>query len=251
MSSFKTLLLALSVSVMPSLCMAAEAAPAFTDSQKTAIEGIVRDLLTKKEPEIVMKAAEEIQARMEKENSEKGQVAISKNRDKLLNDPNTPVGGNPKGDASIVAFSDYTCGYCKIGQEALAKFVAEDKNVRMVYKELPILGAGSVVASKAALASVTQGKYTVFHDALMSAKERLSEDSIKKIAKDVGLDVEKMTKDMEGDKVKEILKANQTLAAALHIQGTPAFIINDKLYPGVLSLDQLKAAVADARKAKK
>ncbi len=251
MSSLKTLLLALSLSALPTLGMAADAAPAFTDSQKAAIEGIVRDLLTDKEPEIVMKAAEEIQTRMEKENSVKGQAAITKNHDKIYNDSTSPVGGNPKGDASIVAFFDYTCSYCKMGREALIKFVAEDKNVRIVYKELPILGAGSVIASKAALASAAQGKYPAFHDALMGSKERLSEEIIKKIAKDVGLDVEKMTKDMEGDKVKEILKANQALAASLHIQGTPAFIINDKLYPGVLSFDQLKAAVADARKAKK
>ncbi|MFA6280468.1 MAG: DsbA family protein [Bdellovibrionales bacterium] len=251
MSSFKTLLLALSLSVLPSLCMATEAAPDFTDSQKTAIEAVVRNLLTNKEPEIVMKAAEELQKRMEKEGSAKGQAAIAKNHDKIYSDASSPVGGNPKGDVSIVEFFDYTCGYCKMGQATLVKFLAEDKNVRLVYKDFPILGEGSVVASKAALASVAQGKYVALHDALMGSKERLSEEVIKKLAKGVGIDVDKMIKDMESDKIKEILKTNHALAESLHIQGTPAFIIGDKLYPGVLSPEQLKEAVADMRKAKK
>lgn len=251
MSSLKTILLALSISLLPTLGMAAEAAPAFTDSQKATIEEVVRNLLTNKEPEIIMKAAEEIQKRTETETAAKGQAAITKNHDKLFKDMDAPVSGNPKGNVTIVEFFDYTCGYCKAGQESLAQLLNEDKNVRLVHKEFPILGAGAMIASQAALASVAQGKYADFHKALMNTKERLSEEGIKKLAQSIGLNVEKLTKDMESEKIKNSLQTNRSLAEALHIQGTPAFVIGDKLYPGVLSLDQLKEAIADARKAKK
>ena len=251
MSSFKVLLAALTVGFMPSLSLAADPAPVFNDAQKAAIEATVRDLLTKKEPEIVMQAAQTLQEKAEKEQAAKGKEAVSQNLDRIFKDANSPVGGNPKGDVTVVEFFDYSCGYCKMAQEVLKKYMAEEKNVRFVYKELPILGDASIYASKAALASVSQGKYVAFHEAMMEAKERLTEDSIKKIAKDVGLDVAKLTKDMESDKIKAMISANQDLAADIGARGTPAFVIGEKLYPGALSPEQLKEAVDEVRKAKK
>lgn len=239
------------LALLPNLAQAAEATAAFDDKQKAAVEAIVRELLTKKEPEIVMIAAQELQEKMEKESANKGQAGLEKNADKVFKDPTSPVGGNPKGDVTLVEFFDYTCGYCKMAQEAVTKALAADKNVRMVYKEFPILGPNAEVASKAALAAVEQGKYVPFHEALMSAKDRLSMESIKKIAKSVGLDVEKLTKDMESDKIAAIIKANRDLANELQIRGTPGFVIGQKVYPGALTAEQLKQAIAEARKADK
>ena len=256
MTSIKVVLLAFMIGLVPALATAAEATPglapaALTDAQKTAVEEVVRDLLTKKEPEIVIKAAQAMQEKMETEHAVKGQAAVGKNRDRLYNDPDSFVGGNPKGDVTVVEFFDYMCGYCKVAQEAVEKVLAEDKNVRLVYKEFPILGAGSMTASKAAIASVPTGKYIKFHNALMSSKDRLTETTIFAIAENVGLNVEKLKKDMADEKVEKIVKANLALAQEIGARGTPTFIIGEKVFPGAVPVEQLKEAIAAARKGAK
>lgn len=250
MPSLKMLLMAGVLCVAPSLSFAAEPT-AFTDAQKKEIEGIIREMITKKEPDMIIKAAQNVQERMEKEAATKGQAAVSKNMDKLINDPNAPVLGNPKGDVTVVEFFDYTCGYCKMAEEHLRQLVAEDKNIRLVSKHLPILGPNSNVTAKASLASVAQGKFPQFHEKLMKSKEQLNESNVLAIAKDVGLDTDKLKKDMESEKVQKIIKDNLELAKELGTNGTPTFVIGDKLYSGAIPLEQMKAAVDEARKAKK
>lgn len=253
MHPFKSLLAVLTLGLMPAVTMAADPAPAasaLTDAQKAAVEAVVRELLLKKEPDLIIKAAQEMEARMEKESVAKSQEAINKNLDKLLNDPNSPVGGNPKGDVTVVQFFDYTCSFCKMAQLHLEKFIEEDKNVRLVYKEYPILGPAAEEVSKIALASVAQGKYQAFHTALMASKERPSGEGALKIAKEVGLDVEKLKKDMASDKIQKIIDDNRKIAEAMGARGTPTFIIGGKLYPGALQLEQFKKIAAELRGAK-
>ena len=157
MRFYQTLLAASFLALLPASGFAASAAPALTDAQKAEVEAVVRDLLTKKEPELVIKAAQTVSDRMEQETQAKSNEALSKHMDKIVNDPTSPNGGNLKGDVTVVEFFDYSCGYCKMGHETVTKLLSEDKNVRFVYKELPILGVGSKAASKAALGSVSQG----------------------------------------------------------------------------------------------
>ncbi len=245
MSFLKTAFLALALCLAPGLALAESA---LTDAQKAEVEAVVRELLTKKEPEIIIKAAEIVQGKIEKETAQKGAAEIAKNIKRLESDPLTPVGGNPKGDVTVVQFFDYSCGYCKMAQGHLQKLLDEDKNVRLVYKEFAILGPASQKAAEMALASVEQGKYIPFHTALMEAKKRLSEEEIYKIAESVGLNVEKLKKDAQASKVKESLADNLALADSIGVRGTPSFIIGGKLYPGALSIEQLKQAVAAARK---
>ncbi len=251
MHPLKASLAALALILLPSMALAADSASALTPAQKEAVEAVVRDLLTKKEPELVIKAAQEMEARMEKEAVEKSKEAISKNTQKLLNDPTSPVGGNPKGDVTIVQFFDYTCGYCKMSQVHLGKFLEEDKNVKLIYKEFPILGQDSAEVSKIALASHLQGKYVPFHNALMDSKERPSVEVALKIAKEVGLDVEKLKKDMGSEKIQKTIQNNRDVAEAMGARGTPTFVIGGKLYPGALPVEQLKKAVAEVREAEK
>ncbi len=248
MSFFKTILAAL---VLGLLAVPAQAQNALTDAQKAEVEAVVRELLVKKEPEIVVRAAEAVQSKMEKEAAEKGLEAIGKNKDKLLNDPDSPVAGNPKGDVTVVVFFDYSCGYCKMAQSHVERLLAEDKNVRLVYKEFPILGPGSLKAAEAALASIPQGRYAAFHNALMESKKKLGEEDIYEIAGKVGLNVEKLKKDMKGEKIQKMIDANRALADTLGIHGTPSFIIGDKLYPGALPLDQMKKVIEAIRETKK
>jgi len=247
MHPFKALLLTCTLSLLPTLGHAADAAP-LTDAQKKEVESIVRELLTKKEPEIIIKAAQLIQEKGEANAAAKGQEAVSKNKDKIFNDANAPVTGNPKGDITIVEFFDYSCGYCKMAQEHVSKLLAEDKNIRFVYKELPILGPKSQLAAQAALASVAQGKYTKFHEALMGAKEALSEESIMTIAKATGLDTDKLKKDMGNEKIQAMIKDNVELAGEIGAHGTPTFVIGEKVYGGAVPYEQMKEAVATARK---
>jgi protein-disulfide isomerase len=138
-----------------------------------------------------------------------------------------------------------------MSEEGVERLLKEDKNIKFIYKDFPILGPLSVEAAKAALASTKQGKFQAFHDALMGKKDHLSSDLIYQTAKDVGLDVDKLKKDMEADTVRDALNRNLKLAQDIGIHGTPMFIIGDNVYPYALEADKLKQAVADVRAGKK
>ena len=243
-------LISLTIALTPMALFAADAG-SLTESQKVAVKEIVRNMLTKEEPDLVIKAAQEMQNRNEKESVVKSQKALTENFDKIFKDPDAPIGGNPKGDVTLVEFYDYQCGYCKMAQETVAKILSEDKNVKLVYKEFPILGPSSVQVSKAALASVRQGKFFKFHEALMTAKEHLSEDMVMKTAKDVGLDIDKLKKDMADEKIEKIIKDNQEVGKDIGARGTPTFVIGEQVYPGLIPYEQMKKAIEDARKSKK
>lgn len=223
----------------------------FSDAERMGIEDIIHDYLVNKHPEVMMEAMRELQKRDQASAESKSKEAIEKLKDKIYNNPNTQVGGNPKGDVTVVEFFDYQCGYCKLSEESILKLLKEDKGVKFLYKEFPILGPMSVTASKAAYASARQGKYIKFHDALMAKKDHLNEDGIYQTAKDVGLDVEKLKKDATDDATAKMVEDSVKLGTDVGVRGTPMFIIGDKVYPGALQYDQLKKAVDDARPAKK
>ncbi|HEY4265459.1 MAG TPA: DsbA family protein [Micropepsaceae bacterium] len=142
----------------------------------------------------------------------------------LLSDSASPVLGNPKGDVTIVEFFDYTCPYCKAVEPRLQKLLKDDRNVKIVVKEFPILTPESLIAAKVALASQKQGKYLQYHQALMNFKGRLANDVIFDTAKSVGLDVDRVRKDMEAPEITDEIIANFNLARSLRIFQTPAFI---------------------------
>jgi protein-disulfide isomerase len=147
----------------------------------------------------------------------------------LLNDPMTPVIGNPKADVAIIEFFDYTCPYCKAAEPRLEKLLKDDKGVKLIVKEFPILTPESVVAAKASLASVKQGKYTQYHQAMMMFKGPLQESTIFDIAKDVGLNVEQLKKDMVAPEIADEIIATFNLARAIRAFQTPVFIVDNHL----------------------
>ena len=171
----------------------------------------------------------------------------------LLRDPTSPVLGNASGDVVLVKFVDYQCPYCKAVEPKLDKLLADDKGVKLVVKEFPILGPASVVAAKAALASVGQGKYQAYHQAMMAFRGQLTNDIVFGIAKDVGLDVERLRKDMIAPEIADQLLANFNLSRALKISLTPGYFVNTHVLAGV-SVDtssgkiDFVAEVAAARK---
>ena len=220
--------------------------PLYTPEQKQAIEGIVRDYLLS-HPEIIREAVEVLQQREHQAEIDHGKAAIEEHRNELLADATAPVLGNPAGTVTIVEFFDYRCPYCKQMQPSLTELLREDGKIRLVMKEFPILGPDSVIASRAALAARAQGRYAPLHDALFQMRGTLDEASILRAAGEVGLDVQRLKRDMALAEIDGILKRNHDLALALGVNGTPAFVIGDQFVPGALDKGQLKSLIAEAR----
>lgn len=209
------------------------------------IESIVREYLLR-EPEVIYQALEELQRRQNEAAAERQREAVVANRDELLHDPAAPVAGNPDGDVTLVEFFDYRCMYCRRVVSSLQALLEDDDELRVVFKELPVLGEQSVLAARAALASREQGQYLPFHFALMDADD-LSEGAILALARDLGLDPNQLREDMQGAKVDAAIQANYELANELGIEGTPAFVIGDRLVPGAVDQARLRQLIEEAR----
>ncbi len=221
----------------------------FSGAQKSEIERLVHDYLVKN-PEVLVEAMTELRARQQLAEKDDLRKALAEHHAALFNDPQTPVVGNPRGDVTVIEFFDYSCPYCKSVEDNLKALLNGDDKVRLVLKEFPVLGPGSMLAAKAALASRGQGKYPAFHEALLTNRGQFSEESVMRVALSVGLDTARLKSDMETPAVEAALTANNALAEALNIRGTPAFVIGDQLYPGVMDLKAMKQAIAEARKSK-
>jgi len=215
--------------------------------QRQAIEGIIHDYLLNN-PDVLIEALRSAEDKVNREADAKATKVLSDRASEVFDNPATPVGGNPKGNVTIVEFFDYRCPYCKQVLPALQALLKEDHGLRFVYKEFPVLGPASVTAAHAALAAQRQGKYEAFHTSMMAAKGQITEDTIYKVAGSVGLDVDRLKQDMAAPEIEQELKANLALAEALNIRGTPGFIIGKKIVPGALDLDALKDMIAEARK---
>lgn len=240
---------AVSVSAFAALALAA-AAPATRAEQPAnlsvqQIEKIVREYLLR-EPEIIYQALEELQRRQAEAEAARQQAAIAENRSELLNDPASPVGGNPDGDVTLVEFFDYRCAYCRRVVSSMRALLDEDRELRVVFKELPVLGPDSERAARAALASRRQGGYVPFHFALMAAED-LSLQGIRAAAEAVGLDPDRLEADMAAPEVNAAIQANYALANELGIEGTPAFVIGAQLIPGAVDKGRLEQLIREAR----
>ena len=233
----------------PFVSRAADPAP-LAPAQVEAVETIVHDYIVA-HPEVLVEAAQALQEKEEVAHTAHARAAIGKLRPELERNPKTPVLGNPNGDVTVVEFFDYNCGYCKLVFTSLMKVIAEDGNVRLALKELPILGPESLVAAKAALAANAQGKYQDFFTAAMGHRGKFDDSELDEIAKSIGLDRLRLTKDMADAGIEKILEQNRDLARSLDINGTPAFIVGDTLVAGALNEKTLKEMIADTRKAAK
>src|SRR5436305_897526 len=241
---FAAALLAAVVAVLiPPASLAAD----FTPDQRKAIESIIHDYLTKN-PDVLLDALQAAEDKMKGDAKDKAAQALSTRRREIFEDPDTPVAGNPNGDVSLVEFFDYRCPYCKQVEPSLEALLGEDRQLRLVYKEFPVLGPESVTASKAALAARKQGKYDAFHRALMVLKGQINDTAVFKTAESVGIDVDRLKRDMAAPEIARALKANTELADALDIRGTPGFIVGNEIVPGAIDLASLKQLIATARK---
>jgi len=237
----------------PTTVAAATVLPAasgeFTGEQKKQIEKIIKDYLITN-PEVFLEAQTALEAKMEKDQAEKLKSAIAENAREIYRDPSGDVAGNPNGDITVVEFFDYNCGYCKRGLHDVIKLVETDPKVRVVFKELPILSKGSEEASRVAIAAGKQGKYWDVHRAMLEAKGVMNEASALAIAGKLGLDIDKLKKDMASPEVEAEIKKSEALAKKMGVNGTPHFLVGDRAIPGAPEdlYDQLEKHVTELRK---
>lgn len=209
--------------------------------KKLALEAILEN------PQIIMEAVAILDEQRRAEEAVGQAQVLQQQRDFLENDPNAPVIGNTESDTVIVEFFDYNCPYCKRAAADVKALLAADDDVRVVYREWPILGEGSVFAARAALAARAQGKYEEMHWALMEMRGRAQEASVLAVARSVGLDVDQLVQDMQSDDVTAHIDASRGLAESLGFTGTPAFVVGNALVPGAVPLAELQGYLTAAR----
>jgi len=219
-----------------------------TKIERERIENIVKDFILNN-PEHIIESIQSLRQREEVKKHEKIKGNIINYQNELINDPDTPVGGNQNGSINIIEFFDYRCGYCKRVLPDLIKLVSKDKDIRLIYKEFPILGPKSIVASKAGLSAwiLDKSKYQTFHKAMMDSKGMLSESRIMKLASNAGYNVANLKKIMETSRIDKILEKTYNLAKALDINGTPAFIIGDQVIRGAIDFKTLENLVSEEK----
>lgn len=223
------------------------ALPAAAEIDRAEVEKIVREYLLAN-PEILNEMIAELQEREQMSAAEKARTGIAQNKEALYNDGFSHVAGNPNGDVTLIEFFDYRCGYCRKVRADLVTLMEQDSGVRLILKELPILSEASHEAAKAAIAAQNQGGdlYWKFHQAMLEA-DGLDSAAIYDIAAGVGLDVARLKTDMEDPAVEKKIEQTHDLASKIGVDGTPAFIIGDKLVPGALDADGLKELVEAQR----
>jgi|TARA_Y100001951_G_scaffold30067_2_gene23541 protein-disulfide isomerase len=239
MHPMKTTALAIGLAVAPIAGFAQE--PSDARIKELALEAI------RENPQIIMEAVQLLEQEQAATQAEAAADLLKNQRELLEHDPNAPVFGNPEGDVTVVEFFDYNCPYCKRAMSEVQGLLDVDRDVRLVYREWPILSEGSVFAAKAALAAREQGKYEEFHRALMGMEQRAEEASVMRLAEEIGLDIEQLRTDMEAPKVQEHIDESMRLTQALGFNGTPSFVIGDDMVPGFVEQEQLEALVDKTR----
>ena len=206
--------------------------------KKEEIEKIVKNYLIQN-PEFIQSTLEDY----------KKTVEINKKNDAiaLLRDIKNPGFFNENSDTTIYEFFDYNCGYCKSVVEPIMSVISEDKKVDFVFVEFPILSKSSYIAATAALAAERQGLYNNFHLSLMKIRGRITEEIIFEIAKKTGLNINQLKNDMKNPEIENKLKKNREIAKLLNLNGTPAFIVGDIIYPGALQKNNLKQMIKSFR----
>jgi protein-disulfide isomerase len=236
------------------LLMLAPAAPAsadeFSASQKSELERIIKDYIVS-HPEVLQEAIAELDKRQAAADTEKARAAVADNAETIFNSSRQVVLGNAKGDVTLVEFFDYNCAFCKRAMSDMLALLKDDPKLRVVLKEFPVLGPGSVEAAKVAVAVRMQDrngkKYLDFHQKLLGGRGQADKAHAIAVAKEVGMDMARLDKDMASDEVKVSIEESLKLAETLGLNGTPSYIVGSDVVVGAVGLDMLRSKVAFAR----
>jgi len=236
------------------LALGAGGAPAqaqsFSSPQRTEIEKIIKDYLLA-HPEVLQEAMAELEKKQQLAETEKARSAIKNHSDALFNSPRQVVLGNPQGDVTFVEFFDYNCGYCKRALSDMTTLLSNDPKLKVVLKEFPVLGPGSVEAAQVAVAvrmqDKTGKKYLDFHQKLLGGRGQVDKAKALAAAKDAGLDMARIEKDLKSDEVGKTLEESMKLAEALGLNGTPSYVIGNDVVIGAVGLAALSQKIQAAR----
>jgi protein-disulfide isomerase len=225
-------------------------AQTITPAQRGEIEGIIKDYLLKN-PEVLQEAIAELEKRQSAAEAAKHQAAVKDNASLIFNSPRQVTVGNLNGDVTFVEFFDYNCGYCKRAMEDMMALMKDDAKLKVVLKEFPVLGPGSLEAARVAVAvrmqDKTGKKYLEFHQKLLMGRGQADKARAIAAAKEVGLDVARIEKDLGSDEVKATLEESFKLAEKLGLNGTPSYVIGDNVVVGAVGLATLREKVNTAR----
>jgi protein-disulfide isomerase len=242
--------LALAIGVMLTLGANAGHAQSFSDAQRAGIEKIIRDYLIR-HPEVLQEAIAELEKKQAADEAAKHEAAVKDNAQAIFDSPRQVVSGNPKGDVTFVEFFDYNCGYCKRAMSDMFDLMKNDGKLKVVLKEFPVLGPGSIEAAKVAVAVRMQDKggkkYMEFHQKLLGGRGQADKARAMAVAKEIGLDMTRLEKDMASDEVRATIDESMKLAEKLGLNGTPSYVIGKEVVVGAVGLDALKEKVNTAR----
>ena len=222
---------------------------ALTEPQKKAVEQIVKDFLIAN-PEVIQEAIVELERRQQEAQKTAQKDALESERQTLLYSPRGNIVGNPSGDVTLVEFFDYNCGYCKRALTDIRTLMKADPKLRVVLKDFPVLGPESVEASRVGLAAKQQlsgEKLFDYHIRVMETRGRVNGERALQVAKEMGLDMARLQRDMDHTEVRAALQENMTLGDKLGLTGTPAFVIGDEVIAGAVGLEPIRKVVASTR----
>ena len=225
-------------------------AAGFDAAQRSEIEKIIREYLIAN-PQVLQDVMMELEKRQAAMDSQRQQAAVRENARDLFSSSRHVVVGNPQGNVTMVEFFDYNCGYCKRAMDDMLTLLKDDPKLKIVLKEFPVLGPGSVEAAQVAVAVRMQDKngkkYLEFHQKLLGGRGQADKARALAVAKDIGLDMPRLEKDLANAEVKATLQENFKLAESLGLNGTPSYVIGDNVVVGAVGLDALKEKVNTSR----
>jgi protein-disulfide isomerase len=228
----------------------AASAQTFSEPQRGEIEKIVRDYLLK-HPELLQDVMAELEKKQQTAEAEKARSAVKTHSEALFNSPRQVTLGNPQGDVTFVEFFDYNCGYCKRALGDMTALMGKDPKLKVVLKEFPVLGPGSVEAAQVAVAVRMQDKggkkYMEFHQKMLLGRGQADKARAMAVAKEIGLDMARLEKDLKSDEITATLQESAKLAEALGLNGTPSYVIGSDVVVGAVGLDALGKKVDAAR----
>lgn len=200
-------------------------------------------------PEIMTKVMKSLQEKQQQRAKAETEEGLKKNHDALFKNDDFPSVGPKDADVTLVEFFDYHCGYCKRMIPTLNELLKQDKKVRVIFRDFPILSEDSNLAARAALAvhKVAPAKYFDYHQALMKMSGKFDEKNLTEAAKKLGVDTKKFKTAMDSQEVTDLLTASQDMASELGVRGTPAMVLPDRLVPGAVPLEDLQQLVAEQR----
>ena len=242
--------LALTAAIILTLGAFAGHAQSISDAQRGDIEKIIREYLIA-HPEVLQEAMAELEKKTAADEAAKNLAAVKDNAETIFNSTRQVVTGNPQGDVTFVEFFDYNCGYCKRAMDDMLALMKSDPNLKVVLKEFPVLGPGSVDAARVAVAvrmqDKTGKKYMEFHQKLLGGRGQADKARALAAAKEAGFDVARIEKDLASDEVRQTIEESLKLAEKLGLNGTPSYVIGSNVVIGAVGLDKLKESINTAR----